>query len=137
MLKLLTLTACQSLAETISEAQEESFHKAYFRERATKYDLNAKTNSEEKLQGDLKFAIVIVDMQELFLAKVTPGESFEMLREQKKVLQIAQEQDIPVLVFEYENNGPTIPTLKEYIEAVPRHKYFTKDEDDGFYPISD
>ena len=126
MLSTLSLSACQNLTEG------EAYRKAYYRERATTYEQSSKTNLEDELKGDLNFGIVIIDMQEPFLAKITAAESSEMIAEQKKSLQLAKEQNIPVIVFEYEGNGETIPTLQKYIEEVPRHIYFTKSDDDGF-----
>jgi len=54
------------------------------------------------------------------------------LENQKRVLEYAIENDIPVLVFEMDMRGKTVPELRELIDRVPRHRYFTKFSRGGF-----
>ncbi|MSR86180.1 hypothetical protein EXS74_02185 [Candidatus Woesearchaeota archaeon] len=55
-----------------------------------------------------------------------------MLQEQKKVLGVAKKYDLPVLIFETDHFGKTIPALQELIEQLPRTTTFGKHRDDGF-----
>ena len=61
------------------------------------------------------------------------GDELEReLENQKRVLEYAIEKDIPVLVFEMDMRGRTLPELRELIDQVPRHRYFTKFSRGGF-----
>ncbi|MSR86181.1 hypothetical protein EXS74_02190 [Candidatus Woesearchaeota archaeon] len=60
---LLSLTACTS------KFDPEEWARNYHREKAALYDQNPSSNLEEKLHGNLRFGIVLEDMQPKFLKK--------------------------------------------------------------------
>lgn len=78
------------------------------------------------------YGIVIVDMQKKFLDEIITHERERLISNQKSLLEIAAENDIPVLIFEYSNWGKTLPEIQEEVNNIPRHKYFEKDDNDGF-----
>lgn len=123
-LSLMGLFACQNTG---------NFNEEFLQRRAEIYDNSSGSNLEEKLSPGLEFAVVLVDMQPRFLERgFYPYELSEMISEQKKVLKAAEQNDIPVLVFEFSGYGETIPSLQDLIEKVPRHKTFEKKRNDGF-----
>ncbi len=92
-------------------------------------------NLEEKLKKEFhseiapNFGIAIVDMNDSLLAKLHPEEREEILREQRKVIQLAKAYDLPVQVFEYSQEGVTTSLLKEDITIVPRYNFSQKKEE--------
>lgn len=105
--------------------------RADYRKEASIYEQSTGSNLEGKL-NDQRFAIVLVDMQESFLQNIHPHERTQLIQEQETVLEAAAHYDIPVLVFEMDNFGKTIPELQNILKIVPRTKTFWKNRDDGF-----
>ncbi len=127
------LSTVLGLSACTPEFNAEEWTAKYNRERAALYEQGPRSNLEQKLQGDLHFGIVLVDMQPRFLEHgFYPYESHEMITEQKRVLTAARDYDLPVLVFETDGYGDTIPALQDLIEQIPRTTTFGKRYDDGF-----
>lgn len=80
------------------------------------------------------FAVVLIDMQIGFYERGgvtdTPGLKALVAKDQE-LLRWAVEQDIPVMVFEYEDFGPTDPKLMKILEG-HEHVVIEKDADGAF-----
>ncbi|MBT4377043.1 isochorismatase family protein [archaeon] len=73
--------------------------------------------------------VVIVDMQDKYLRD---KEKKRIVPPQKKLLDFAKENDLPVFLLEYLPGGPTIPELRENIEGYENVVVEKKYNDDGF-----
>ena len=78
--------------------------------------------------------IAIVDMQESFLKKIPEEEVKRLVKKQRRVLEVAAQKDIPVLVFEYDIGERTINEISENVKAVPRNTSLQKIYANGFEP---
>ena len=76
--------------------------------------------------------VVLIDMQTFFLEDYPIANCAILVEQQRKVLAICAEHDIPVVVLEYERRGPTLSELQEVLCAVPRVTFLTKNRNDGF-----
>lgn len=77
-------------------------------------------------------AVLLIDMQVLFLQDLHPWIRARLIRSQLKVLKECAKKDIPVVCLEYEGYGPTHPSLLEALEKVPRTEFIRKDCNSGF-----
>lgn len=113
----------------------EEMHRQYDREQAEIYEQSGGSNLEGKLTNQ-NIGIILVDMQDGFLRNIHPVEKVQLLERQKEVLTIAKNYDVPVLVFEMENEmqnfGRTTKALQDILDTIPRTKTFSKNRDDGF-----
>lgn len=112
-----------------------SKEQSYYQKADDEYRNAEKDNIEDLVKTN--YGIVFVDMQLGYLENINSQDQREIIRNQKKLLVVARENDIPVLVFEMESKRDTISSLKEIIDTVPRHKYFEKYRDDGFEHYND
>lgn len=110
----------------------EEYSARYNREQAAIYEQSTGSNIEAKLQPDLHFGIVVVDTQTEFINKINSEERLQLISQEKRVLEAAKTYNIPLLVFEMDNFGETLPTLERLVEQVPRHTTFRKYRDNGF-----
>jgi hypothetical protein len=122
----------------ISGCQNHSDAKREYYELADSEYRNAEPDSATDLERISDYGIMIIDMQEEFLGKISPEERDRIVRSQLKLLRVAAENRIPVMIFEYKPGmvGRTIPELREAIERVPIKRYFDKEHDDGFESYS-
>ncbi len=109
--------------------------KDYYQRADEEYRNAEKDSIEDIVNGN--YGILFVDMQFEYLEQINIKDQREIIRNQKRLLVAARENDIPVLVFEMGSKGETISSLKEIIDTVPRHKYFEKYRDDGFESYND
>ncbi len=109
----------------------EEMDRNYYEKKARLYEHSSGSNLEGKLQDQI-FGIILVDMQDSFLQGIHTPERIQLIREQKKVLAVAAEYDLPVLIFEMDNYGQTTKELQELVDTVPRTKTFSKNRNDGF-----
>jgi nicotinamidase-related amidase len=87
---------------------------------------------EEKINTS-KFGVIIVDMQSCFLSQILQRERLNLLSAHEKLLQVCKKRDYPVVALEYLGGGRTIPELVHQIDQIPRHNFFLKTRDDGFF----
>lgn len=88
-------------------------------------------NLEEDLTGT-KLGIVYIDPQYAFFAMVADEEFESDFNNQKEVLKLASENDIPTAVFLYKDVGFISSKVSDNIYQVPDFEIFMKDNDDGF-----
>ncbi len=85
------------------------------------------------------FAVAIIDMQEGFYRRGGTTDSqglHDLVMNQMKLLEWAVKQQVPVLVFEYQNFGATDPRLMQIIANHP-HQIIQKITDGAFsHPMS-
>jgi nicotinamidase-related amidase len=84
-------------------------------------------------------ALVIVDMQDQFFERGNNQDSDELkilMKNNMALTKWAVENDLPVLVFEYEGYGPTTETL-EQIYLSSTYRAVLKSADGGFNTYSD
>lgn len=81
------------------------------------------------------FAVILVDMQEGFYKRggVTGTQGLnDLVQKDKELLEWATNNDIPVLVLEYEDYGQTDPKLMSVLEGYT-YSVIEKNRDGGFY----
>lgn len=78
-------------------------------------------------------AIVIIDMQDHFIGSMSEIRRNNLIDRQLEILQECIDQDLPVVVLEYDGSGPTTSRLKAKLSQVPRLETIVKYLDDGFY----
>lgn len=78
-------------------------------------------------------SVVLVDMQEKFLADLVPNVRERLVLEHQRVLDMCASRNIPVVTLEYADCGPTIDPLREVLKRVRRHRYMDKTGRDGFH----
>ena len=127
-----TLATILALAACTKIESYEEFNARYYREGAVLYEESTGSNTQEKLQNNYNFGIILVDMQPSFLKHIDPQEKKQLIQRQREVLTLAKRYDIPTLVFEFDGQGETISELEQIIADIPRTKTFTKERDDGF-----
>jgi nicotinamidase-related amidase len=79
-----------------------------------------------------KLGIFIIDMQKPFLNDIVEEERKKIILAQQEILEICKRKDYPVIIFEYTEQGRTIPELMKQIKSVPRHQFLKKSHADGF-----
>ncbi len=78
-------------------------------------------------------AIVIVDMQPDFFEGWNPSIKNRLIKKQVQLLKWAQQNNIPVLVFESAGRGTTFPELTAEISKLAQQAWFTKINTNGFH----
>jgi len=77
-------------------------------------------------QNIKNLSVILIDMQEFFLQRLTPRVRKELLNNQKKVIDWAKNNRIPVFVTEYssgnQNRGEIIPIFKKRIRNLKSYK---------------
>lgn len=79
-----------------------------------------------------KLAVLLIDMQEIFLKDIFDEERKREIPYQIEVLDYCKANDIPVFVLEYEREGSTIPVLKDKIDSLNKKSYIIKSHSNGF-----
>ncbi|MFC1690997.1 cysteine hydrolase family protein [Nanoarchaeota archaeon] len=79
-----------------------------------------------------RFGVILVDLQEGFLEKISREELKQELPYIVEVLQHCADNYIPVAALEFQGYGRTIQVLRNEIEKVPQNEYFTKYKRNGF-----
>ncbi len=77
-------------------------------------------------------AVLLIDMQEIFLETINPLNRALLVYEQQKVLDYCIEQNVPVITLEFYDCGDTVNPLKRKTSVNPYHKLIVKSKDDGF-----
>lgn len=88
--------------------------------------------------GD-NYALIIIDMQPQFVTRggndkdpANVNKVNDIIASQKKMIELAKKQNIPIIFLEYENFGETNSELKKATEGYDCVKYFTKTTDGMF-----
>ena len=79
-----------------------------------------------------KLAIIVVDMQDFFLKRVTKENRERIIPNQIKVIDFCAKHNVPVVVLEYKRRGDTTKVLKEKIDKLPNTKTVIKEHNSGF-----
>ena len=87
---------------------------------------------EDRTPNKGKYAMLLIDMQEIFLEDIQRYTKNKQIRSQIKVLKYCSQKDIPVAILEYINYGSTINKLASCLNKVPRKRYLKKDNKNGF-----
>ena len=69
-----------------------------------------------------KIAVILVDMQDFFLKRISPSTKKDLITNQSKIIKVCSSRHIPLIVLEYEGTGrgKTISALqKELNRAMP------------------
>lgn len=90
-----------------------------------------KSNGEDAPK-DSPVAVLIIDMQKVFLEDIDGKERRRLIESQAEILNYCAEHDIPIVVVEYRGCGKTIRELKRRIKKVPRQEFVTKNVNNGF-----
>lgn len=77
-------------------------------------------------------AVILVDMQCHFIGQIRHSAKSSLIKNQQRILQSCQENDIPICVLEYIGSGETISRLAKKLKCVPRVRTIKKCHDDGF-----
>jgi len=78
-----------------------------------------------------KTGIFLIDMQDKFLGRIDTREQEREIPNQIKVLEYAQENNLPIYVLEYEGKGETTARLKRQLSN-GEYETITKPDDNGF-----
>ncbi|MBI2103183.1 cysteine hydrolase [Candidatus Woesearchaeota archaeon] len=92
------------------------------------------SSSEEK--PALNYAALLIDMQSGFLDNALEDTRKKLFFAQKQVLRFCAEENIPVVVLEYEGKGKTVYDLQQKVDLVPTFLTLEKKSDDGFFRTS-
>lgn len=84
------------------------------------------------MQLENNLAVVIVDMQEPFLAGINRASRKAIIRNQLALIGFCADHDIPVAVLEYHGDKETIKPLLKKLSAVRRSIVIAKSGDNGF-----
>lgn len=79
-----------------------------------------------------KLAVILVDMQDFFLKKVTKGNRERIIPNQLKVFDFCAKNKIPLIVLEYKKRGDTTKILREKIQKLPHTRTISKEHNSGF-----
>lgn len=77
-------------------------------------------------------AVLLIDMQTKYIKYLRKGSVNRLLPSQIKVIRQCADLDIPLVILEYINAGPTQPKLMREARRVPRLVVITKQLDNGF-----
>lgn len=80
-----------------------------------------------------KSAVIIIDMQPMFVEFVLTEERRHMIEFQLKIIQDCKKLGIPIIAMEYVGFRDTIPELKTAIAHTPNSFFLEKEWQDGFY----
>lgn len=69
----------------------------------------------------MKLAVVLIDMQGYYVAKLPPGEARRIIPKQIEVLRYCQERQIPVLIITNSKRDANIPALAAMLDKVPHY----------------
>ena len=75
---------------------------------------------------------ILIDMQKRFIKRLCSEERRKVIAGQIEMIRECAKQDVPLIVLEYYENGPTIDILAGEIRKVPRRHIMTKYHDNGF-----
>ncbi|MCK9595710.1 cysteine hydrolase family protein [Candidatus Pacearchaeota archaeon] len=75
--------------------------------------------------------IMIIDMQKKFFECIDLEEKLYLLRNQKRLINFADERNIPILSLEYKRCGQMIESLKKRLENIENYQ-IPKYNDNGF-----
>lgn len=98
------------------------------------YSVQHRTAQTERIPSK-KLAVLLIDMQDSFLKEVAEEEKRREIPYQLDVLDYCKDNNIPVIVLEYELYGETVPVLKKKVDSLPVKEYITKSYDDGFFEL--
>lgn len=79
-----------------------------------------------------KLAVVLVDMQDFFLKRVTKENCERIIPNQIKVINFCIKRKVPFIVLEYKKRGDTTKVLKEKIRKLPNVEVIVKEHNGGF-----
>ncbi len=79
-----------------------------------------------------KLAVILVDMQDFFLKKVTKENRKRIIPNQIKVINFCEKYKIPLIVLEYKRRGDTTKILREKIKRLPHTEIVVKEHNSGF-----
>jgi nicotinamidase-related amidase len=77
-------------------------------------------------------AVLIIDMQDFFLAKFQPERKERLILNQLKVVDICITRNIPIIVIEFKDRGETIASLSNSLKSVSTTFVITKEFNSGF-----
>jgi len=77
-------------------------------------------------------AILLIDMQDMFMEDIDPEELNEEMQYQLAVIDYAKEHNVPVVVLEYFGHEETTSVLRKAVDGLENVITFTKWRDDGF-----
>ncbi|PIN93437.1 hypothetical protein COU54_02860 [Candidatus Pacearchaeota archaeon CG10_big_fil_rev_8_21_14_0_10_31_24] len=77
-------------------------------------------------------AIIVIDMQEGFLKRISYEELTRILPGQLALLEHCKSKKIPTIFLEYTGEGPTYQVLKDRAKGIPDFEIMTKSDDNGF-----
>jgi nicotinamidase-related amidase len=80
-----------------------------------------------------RLAILLIDMQELFVRRLRKGEEQRIAYHQREVLSWCAHADIPVVVIRYAGAARVIAPLQKSLKGIKRTIPLTKWHDDAFY----
>jgi len=86
----------------------------------------------QNTQAQGNTGILLIDMQEDFLAGVQRGLRRDLIDSQRKVLEYAGENKVPVFGFEYKGCGNTAFSLRREIQDNPKGVIMSKNDDSCF-----
>lgn len=98
------------------------------------YPTQQRTAQTERIPSK-KLAVLLIDMHDSFLKEVAEEEREREIPYQLDVLNYCKDNNIPVIVLEYELYGETVPVLKKKVDSLPVKEYITKSYDDGFFKL--
>ncbi|MFH2028301.1 MAG: isochorismatase family protein [Nanoarchaeota archaeon] len=109
---------CATKQETMSPCLEQriSYSDPQFQERMIDMD---------------SLAIILMDMQEPFLYYTKDSKT--VIQNQLETLDYAKKNNIPVIMIEYEGNGPTVRPLREKLAELSNVYRITKSKDNAFH----
>jgi len=87
---------------------------------------------EPKLNINGHVGALIIDMQPDFLRSIEDSERAKLISSHLKMAKFLVANNIPTVVLEYWDEGSTEREIRDEIDKLPKHKYITKYDDDGF-----
>jgi nicotinamidase-related amidase len=81
-------------------------------------------------------AVLLIDMQTLFVRDLRKSLLKRLIIEQKKVVSLCVELGIPLIVLEYSGYGKTVPALVKAFEGIKSAHLLFKSGANGFYSTS-
>ncbi len=92
---------------------------------------------EKEREEKKNLGAVIIDMQPGFLKDISEEDQEKLFKSQIKTLEICAKRNYPTAILEFDKHcyGGTDNKIKKAVEAIPRHVYFEKFGNDGFYKI--
>ena len=79
-----------------------------------------------------KLAVLIIDMQDFFLKKVTKENRDRIIPDQIKIIDFCAKNNVPIIVLEYKNRGNTTKILKEKLQKLSNVQIIVKEYNSGF-----